>query len=188
MPRSIEGERFHGADAASLELRECSFEECTFDHVGLQSRDLCKARFVDCTFDTCDLAVADVTDCAFVRVKFRACRLSGIHWSVARKLEDVSFEGSRLADGSFLGVNLERCDLTDCDASNVSFRDAKLVKAKLRGADLTRADIANCDLRDADLRGAHGYVLDPRENRLEGARFSLPEAVGLLRGLGILLD
>ena len=46
----------------------------------------------------------------------------------------------------------------------------------------------NADLREADFRDASGYLISPRENRLEKARFSLPEATRLLDGLGIVLD
>ena len=46
----------------------------------------------------------------------------------------------------------------------------------------------NCDLHGADFRGALNYVLNPTDNQLEKARFSLPEAMNLLKGCGSVLE
>ena len=44
------------------------------------------------------------------------------------------------------------------------------------------------DLREADFRGATGWVIDPVENRLRGARFDRSDLAGLVQSLGIQLD
>jgi uncharacterized protein YjbI with pentapeptide repeats len=129
-----------------------------------------------------------VIDCVFLRVRFRGCRLGGINWSQSRKLEAVSFDSSQLNDGSFLGLRLDGCAFTDCVARGTTFRDANLAKASFRGSNLSMAEFVNCDLRGADFRGATDYALSPVENRVEKARFSLPEAVNLLKGFGIVLE
>jgi len=180
--------RFDADGAVGLDLPGARFEDCAFDRCALGGRDLRGARFVDCVFTGCDLTVAKVVNAAFVRVRFRECRLAGIHWSVASKLESVAFEGCQLNDGTFLGLSLEGCESTRCVARGASFRDAKLAGATFRGSDLAMVEFVNCDLRGADFRGAHDYTLSPAENRLEKARFSLPEAMGLLKGLGIILE
>ena len=73
-------------------------------------------------------------------------------------------------------------------ARGTTFRDANLAKATFRGSNLANAEFVNCDLRGADFRGATEYALSPVDNRLEKARFSLPEAIRLLTGFGILLE
>jgi fluoroquinolone resistance protein len=180
--------RFGIEECAALDFGAAQFEDCAFDHGNLGGRHLAGAKFVDCIFDTCDLVVAKVVDCVFLRVRFRGCRLGGINWSQARKLESVSFENCQLNDGSFLGLRLEDCAFTDCVARGAIFRDANLSKVTFRGSNLAMAEFVNCDLRGADFRGATEYVLSPVENRVEKARVSLPAAMNLLKGFGIVLD
>jgi fluoroquinolone resistance protein len=180
--------QFSADDSATLDFDGAQFEDCKFDHCSLRGRDLRGSRFLDCTFVTCDLVVAQMTNCVFSRVRFQDCRLSGINWSLASKLEFVSFDSCQLNDGSFLGLQLAGCAFTDCMARGTSFRDTNLAKVSFRGSDLSMAEFVNCDLRGADFRGALNYVLSPADNRLEKARFSLPEAMNLLKGLGIILD
>ena len=180
--------RFGADECGGLVFEEVRFEDCTFDHCQLQGRDLRGAKFIDCTCDTCDLAVANVVDCTFLRTRFVGCRLSGINWSLARTLESVTFDGCQLNDGSFLGLRLDGCEFVRCVARATSFRDAVLPKAKFCESDLSKAEFVNCDLRGADFRGALNYVLSPADNRLEKARFSLPEAITLLTGLGIIVE
>lgn len=180
--------RFGAGEGATLDLCGARFEDCTFERCDMRGRDLRGASFIDCNLIGCDLVVAKVTGCVLSRVKFRECRLGGINWSLANKLESVSFEGCQLNDGTFLGLRLDGCAFLDCAMNGASFRDANLAKVDFRGSKLAGAEFVNCDLRGADFRGAVDYALSPTDNRLEKARFSLPEAVGLLRGLGIVLD
>lgn len=154
----------------------------------MQGRDLRGSKFVDCTVGSCDLAVAHGTDCSFLRVRFRECRLSGINWSLARKLETVSFERCQLNDGSFFGLQLEKCEFAECVALGTSFRDANLANANFREANLSGAELVNCDLRGADFGGSHNYVLSPATNHVDKARFSLPGANNRLSGFGIIVD
>jgi uncharacterized protein YjbI with pentapeptide repeats len=180
--------RFGASDCATIVFDGGRFEDCLFDHCALQGRDLRGAKFIDCAFDTCDLAVVGVVDCTFLRSRFSGCRLSGVNWSLARTLESVVFDGCQLNDGTFLGLRLSACEFVRCVACATSFRDAILSRAKFCESDLSRAEFVNCDLRGADFRGALNYVISPADNRLEKARFSLPEAITLLTGLGIVVD
>jgi len=56
------------------------------------------------------------------------------------------------------------------------------------GADLTRCAFQRDDLSGADLRGARGYVISPLDNDLGGMRVALPEAMGLIAALGVVVE
>jgi len=79
-------------------------------------------------------------------------------------------------------LDLRAGDFRSSVARNVCFRDLNLAKADFRNAELSETEFVNSDLRGADFRGAVGYSLDIRENKVEKAKFSLPEATALLRG------
>jgi uncharacterized protein YjbI with pentapeptide repeats len=179
---------FEIAEPLEFPLQDVEFEDCTFGKLPLNGKQLSRLRFFDCTFADCDLTLSRVVDCAFVRVKFERCRLTGINWSEADKLERVSFAGSQLNDTTFIAAKLTACDFSKSIARRASFRDLGLKGTSFRGADLEGTEFVNADLREADFRDASGYLISPRENRLEKAKFSLPEATRLLDGLGIVLD
>jgi fluoroquinolone resistance protein len=181
-------QRFEAGDKLAVSWLDAEFEECAFHKLGLSGQKLARCRFFDCAFVECDLSLCQLVDCAFVRSKFERCRLTGVNWSELEKLERVSFEGSQLNDTTFIALKLEACDFTNAIARRASFRDLSLRSCIFRDADLSETEFVNTDLRQADFRGASGYLINPKENRLEKARFSLPEAVSLLNGLGILLE
>ncbi len=181
-------QKFAGAEPLAFPLSDCEFEDCAFDRVSLSGLKLSRCRFFDCEFVDCDWSLARVTDCAFVRSKFTRCRLTGINWSDVEKLERVSFDGSQLNDTTFIAAKLEVCDFSRVIARRASFRDLSLKACIFRDADLEETEFVNADLRQADFRGASGYLISPRENKLEKAKFSLPEATRLLYGLGIVLE
>ncbi|WP_311316321.1 pentapeptide repeat-containing protein [Kaistella jeonii] len=56
--------------------------------------------------------------------------------------------------------NLSSADFTDCDLSQTIFQ--------------------NTNLEKADFRSAFNYTIDPENNRLKGAKFSLAGISGLL--------
>jgi uncharacterized protein YjbI with pentapeptide repeats len=62
----------------------------------------------------------------------------------------------------------------------------------LKGADFSGVDLAgtlfqNCDLCGADFSSAVQYEIDPRANKLRKAKFSFPEAAGLLHTFDIVI-
>jgi uncharacterized protein YjbI with pentapeptide repeats len=81
---------------------------------------------------------------------------------------------------------------------NISFCESKLKECYftntiLHGADFNEVDLSgsvfhNCDLSLADFTSAVRYEIDPRTNKLKNAKFSLPEALGLLRGLDVTIE
>ena len=162
-----------------------AFERCTFRGVNLQEADLSRCRFVECRFDACNLSVASVTECVLQDVRFRDCKLAGIDWSGTRRFSVVAFEACVLDQCAFMGMDLKKAVLRDCRLREVVFAETDLSEADVRAADLTGARFSGTKLAKADLRGAHGYVIHPLENGVAGLRVSMPDAVGLVTGLGV---
>ena len=77
----------------------------------------------------------------------------------------VFFIGSKLKENYFTNTCLIGADFYDVDLSGTIFH--------------------NCDLSKADFSSATQYAIDPQTNKIKKARFSLPEAVGLLRTFDI---
>lgn len=82
-------------------------------------------------------------------------------------MNQTSFKGSKLKECHFTGTSLKGADFQDADLSGTIFH--------------------NCDLSKADFSTAIQYEMDPQSNKIKKAKFSLPEAVGLLRGFDIII-
>ena len=58
----------------------------------------------------------------------------------------------------------------------------------LKQCNLLNATFDNTNLEGADLTQSTNYAIDPERNKIKGAKFSLPEIVGLLTKYGIQIE
>jgi uncharacterized protein YjbI with pentapeptide repeats len=80
-------------------------------------------------------------------------------------LQEISFGASELKECDFFQANLAGADFSNCNLAGAIFE--------------------NCDLKSADFRQALNYQIDPAQNQVAKARFSMPEVLSLLAPLGI---
>jgi uncharacterized protein YjbI with pentapeptide repeats len=102
----------------------------------------------------------------FFSASFKNCLLSYCNFSDLN-LKNTHFDGSKIQESFFSNTVLIGADFTDADLSGTLFH--------------------NCDLCKADFSTAVRYSIDPQTNKIKKAKFSLPEAVGLLQGFEIII-
>lgn len=187
-----ESETFDGLEAPEIERNGIVFYDCTFTGCNLARSRLSACRFVACTFVACDLGLIDLTDCVVREGSFEDCKLIGVVWNRLRSdpglPPEIDLFRCDAAYGDFSDLDLSERRLQGCRLHDATFTRTALVGTDLRDSDLTGAHFVDCDLRRADLRGATNYRIDPRANRIEGGKFSLPDVWGLLEGFGIELS
>jgi uncharacterized protein YjbI with pentapeptide repeats len=184
---------FDGVVQEGAKLASCEFDECRFVGCRLTESELRGCRFVDCAFEQCDLSLMHLPRSTLSACRFEDSKIIGVNWTEAawpetRLWVPIGFERCVLNHSTFLGLNLSEVRIVRCTVHDVDFREADLTKADFTDSDLRGSHFVNTDLTGADLRSARSYRIDPRVNTLKGARFSLPEAVSLLEGLGIDLN
>lgn len=184
---------FSGLDLKGRSLASREFNSCLFANCDLTGAGLAGSRFSDCRFKSCNLSLLKPGGASFRGVSFASCKLAGVNWTEAAspriKLPgQLAFEDCVLTDSIFLGLYLRGNSFINCLARGADFREADLSGASLEGTDLSGALFGGTDLSGADLRRARNYAIRPAENKLKGARFSLPEAMALLYGMDIKLD
>jgi fluoroquinolone resistance protein len=184
--RVFRGLRLTGA------LHGAEFHDCVFDDVDLRGALLLGCRFVDTDFLRCDLALASVEESAFGGVTIEASHAVAIDWTRAlvelqRPLE-VDFKDSEVSFATFAGLSLRRRRFEGCTIHEADFVGCDLTDASFRGSDLMGSRFVDCDLSGADLRKARAYRIDVRRNGVAGLRVRMPEAVGLLHGLDVVID
>ena len=142
----------------------------------------------------CDLSNAKIPNTRFRDVRFESTKLLGVDWTKADGMADphaktaLAFVACVLDLASFAGANLRDATFEDCRAKETDFTEADLRGSTWAGSSLTDTRFHNTNLERADLSRASGYEIDPRANRLKGARFALPDAVALLRGLDVVIE
>lgn len=169
-------------DISRAELVHCSFKNCR--SAGIIANG---ATFEGCRFIDCDFTNASILDTRFIDCTFTGCKLLGWKWPNARSPVSVSLQNCLCAESSFFGLQLKKLKATGCNFTNADFAEAKLTHVDLRDSDFSGARFHNTDLSHADFSTSRNYHIDARANTLQKAKFSLPEAVSLLEGLGITL-
>lgn len=181
---SVPGEHFTEVDFAHCTFERCVFTECAF----------ARCSFTECHFRGCDLSLATIANARFLDTDFRACKLLGVDWTkigntrVAKLLLSVHFDECALNYSSFFGLKLKGSRFATCIAREVDFGDADLTQTNCTGTDFSGSKFLHTNLTRADFRGAMGYAIDPTANTVAKARFSLPDAISLLRGFDVVIE
>lgn len=171
------------------EFTDCVFTRCSFRDTAFQA-----CKFQDCTFQNCEWILVTLKGCSFKNTRFEESQIVGVSWLDTNLSQTkpvfgkrVDFVKCEIHSSIFAGLNLKSMVMTQCVAKNVSFEDANLASANCTKTDFTECQFFHTDLTGADFTGAINYAISPNVNTLKKTKFSLPEAVSLLRGLDIVL-
>lgn len=171
-------------------ITEKEFDNCTFKNCNFTEAQLKKCKLIECTFSLCNLSNLHVNQSSFNDVFFEECKMVGInwtkaHWPIIKLSCPLRFNKCILNDSTFLGLSLREMLMTECKAHDVDFREADCFEANFSYTDFTHSLFNKTNLKKADFSESLNYQINVFENDVKGAKFSLPEAVNLLRGLEI---
>jgi uncharacterized protein YjbI with pentapeptide repeats len=176
----------------SEQILSSEFFDCVFSNSSFAECVFQKCRFVNCVFQGCDLNLAQVPECIFSTTRFEDSKIIGVNWAQADWPDSglgkpLCIIKSAISHCTFIGLNLQGIQIKGCIATDVDFREADLSRADFSGTYLSESIFSNTNLSEADLSQARNYQIDPGQNVLKGARFSLPEAMSLLYSTDIIL-
>jgi len=181
-------ETFTAADFEGVgQVTGSEFDGCRFEGCVLIDAAFFSCRFTDCIFEGCDLTALKIKNSFFSDVTIQDSKAIGIKWEMCREPLGVAFKASNLTASTFYSLDLRHLSMTDCQAKEMDFSEAKLKQADFSESDLEGTVFNGADLEGADFSTAFNYTINPARVNLKNARFSLPEAVALLRGLPIKL-
>ena len=179
--------RLEEGETLSGHFTNCTFLKCSFEAGVLHN-----CRFSNCTFQESNLNLAQITGSSFPSTRFEKSKLVGINWTQGNWSPSgfnhlIGFFDCVLSHSTFIGLDLKGIQIKNCIAHEVDFRNAILSEANFKGTDLARSIFGNTNLRKADLSQARNYEIDPENNLIKEAKFSLPEAISLLYNMDIIL-
>jgi uncharacterized protein YjbI with pentapeptide repeats len=172
------------------EIRSKRFYECDFIDCDLSEAIFSNCRFIECKFAECNLSLVKLKNSSFVNTYFENSKVIGVNWLEAswptvELFCPIEFFRCDLSHSTFFGLSLREIRLTECLAKDVDFREADLTEADLTHTDFTGSLFMETNLTRADFSDAINYHIDVGFNKVKAARFTLPEAVSLLRSLDI---
>jgi fluoroquinolone resistance protein len=184
------GRKFENLDVVGVELRDRKFYDCEFRRCNFTESRLLNCKFDGCHFIDCNLSTAKIKGTSFQEVAFKTCKLVGIDWTTAHwpsisLTGMIGFDECILDGSSFFGLYLQELKLEACHAHDVDFAESDCEHASFIQTDFASSRFHHTKLGKADFTDAANYAIDVHTNTVAGAKFSLPEAVSLLQGLGI---
>ena len=180
------GLRLAGA-GAGLDLWNRELEGCLLEGARLAGAQLGRWSLTDTVLRRCDLSGAQLTGAQLVRVRLEGCRLEGVQLGEAflldTLLEDCRLEGAQLSRGRFKRVTFAHCSL-----AGAALQQLRHTGWRLEGCDLRRAELFGTPLGGLDLTTdrLEGLVVNLRD--LAGARVTVPQAAGLAKLLGLVVE
>jgi len=184
-----ENRKFEKIDFRETELPAGSYEECQFLNCNLNNVDLSGMIFVSCTFDGCDASLVKLKNTSLQEVKFVNCKLLGVQFSDCRKfLLELDFENCMIKLSLFSGMKLKNRHFKNCNLQEADFSEADLSGTFFENCDLLQSTFFHTNLEKANFTSAFNYSINPENNRLRKARFSIPGVIGLLDTYGIEIE
>lgn len=171
----------------NTELFNKTFDECSFNNCNFSETSFKNCKFRHCQFTNCNLGLISIKNSSWLNVEFKECKIIGVNWTygLMSAAWPLKFNQCNISQSNFLGLNLTSIAVIDCLAQEVDFRECNLSKAIFTESNLHNSLFANTNLSGANFINATNYSINLTQNKLTGAKFSLPEAVSLLQGMGI---
>ncbi len=186
-PDHYQKEVFSKLQLTGARITNKEFDTCTFRSNRLISCTFTDCTFSDCTFTASLLSAVQFVNCSFMETKFTAVKTLGIDWSKTASMRHMIFEKCELQQSNFSFAKVPHLTLTHCTARECYFTQANCTDADFTGTDFSGSIFNGTNLTKANFSGATNYAIDIRANTVKQAKFSLPEAVSLLRSLEITL-
>lgn len=172
---------FEKTDFIKTALPRGEYESCVFRYCNFADVNLSEFKFFECTFIGCNFSMANLTKTAFRDARFTDCKMLGLRFDLCNSFTfSVSFDNCTLDHSSFFKTSMKKAALKNSKLHEVDFTQCDLTGAVLFNCDLLRATFDNTVLEKADLRMSFNYSIDPTNNRIKKAKFSLQAVAGLL--------
>jgi fluoroquinolone resistance protein len=186
--KSYYQEKFARLSLSDEVIKDVIFEECEFNRCSFITCKFEKCKFLSCRFNGCNLSAINLANSRFIGANFAESNVIGIDWTLVATIEDLEFSGCQINYSNFKLLKLPKIKMVDCTAKEVDFTETDLSQGTFTNTDFEMTRFFKTNLTGADFKSARNYFIDVRNNTLKDTRFSLPEAVNLLKSLDIILE
>ncbi|MBO0929704.1 pentapeptide repeat-containing protein [Fibrella aquatilis] len=157
------------------------FEKCAFQKLDLSGAVFAKSNFINCQFEECNLSKINVGNTKFDEVNFVKCRLVQVDFGHCNPFGfSVGFGHCNLDFAVFLNRNMKKTRFDTCSLKEAHFLKCDLTGAVFQECDLELAKFGENNLTQVDFTSSYNIRLNPDDNKLKKAKFSLRHLPGLL--------
>lgn len=186
---SIQWQIFEWQDYRKVPLPKGEYEWCTFIRCDISNSDLSHVQFSDCEFTGCNLSMTKMMATRLQNITFKDSKMLGVQFDTCNNfLIEFSFENCVLNYSSFFGMKIPKTVFKNSSIQEVNFTGANLNGAIFENCDLLKAIFDRTYLVGVDFTSSYWYLIDPEENTLTEARFSLSGTPGLLMKYDIIIE
>ncbi len=177
----IEQELFERQDFTQSSLKDGEYEGCRFNNCDFSNGSLSGITFIDCMFYDCNLSMTSLLKTVFRDVTFHRCKMLGLRFDTCHPWGlTFRFEECTLNHSSFYQLKVPKTIFKQCTMQEVDLTGCDFTESVLEQCDLANALFDRTILEKADLRYSSNYSIDPENNRIKKAKFSLSGLPGLL--------
>ncbi|MFD2933254.1 pentapeptide repeat-containing protein [Spirosoma flavum] len=157
------------------------FELCTFKKLDLSRIAITDSNFINCRFEDCNLTRAELRNTKLYDVSFVNCRLAHVDFGSCNAFGfHVNFQECQLDYTVFLNRKLKKAHFTDCSLKEAHFLKCDLTGTVFDQCNLELARFEGNNLTQVDFSSSYNLEINPDDNKVKKARFSLQNLPGLL--------
>lgn len=158
------------------EFQDCKFIKCDFSNSTFMN-----SQFIDCTFEECNLSMMKIAGCSLTNAHFMACKILGVNFSECQDfLFSVNFDNCIIDYASFFGKKMPKTTFNESSLKAVNFTRTDLKSSKFTNSNLEGAVFDGTNLSSTDFTTASHFSIDPEQNNIQKASFSVHGLLGLL--------
>jgi fluoroquinolone resistance protein len=182
----IEDQLYSNQDFTATPLAKGEYEACRFEGCDFSETNFSGFKFSGCHFKDCNLSLVKTGNTAFRDCIFTGCKMLGVKFDDCNTIGlEMQFNHCNLQHSSFYKLKIKSTRFNESNLTETDFTQADLGNCNFDGCNLLYAIFDNTILEKADFRTAYNYSIDPENNRIKKAMFSLPGVAGLLNKYGI---
>ena len=165
---------------------KAEYEQCIFTNCDFSGCNLSEFIFSECSFRDCNLSLVKTGNTAFRNIVFTDCKIIGVNFDHCNQFGiKMSFEGCMLDNSSFYNMKMSATQFKKSRLHETDFTDCDLKKSVFDNCDLLKSVFANTNIENCDLSTSENFSIDPGNNNIMKAKFSLTGLPGLLEKYGI---
>ena len=181
MDNFFDNEEYSKIDFTKKKIKKGEYDNCTFSNCNFENVHASNIQFVECEFIDCNFSNAIVTHTAFKDVNFINCKMIGVKFNECDAfLLQFSFKECQLNFSSFYQLKIPKTVFNSCNLEEVDFTESMLQNAVFENCDLKKTIFDRTNLEKVDFKTAFNLDINPQENKLNGAKFSKQNVVGLV--------
>jgi len=170
-------------------ILKAEYENCIFLNCNFSESDLSEYKFIECDFKQCNLSLSNLNKTAFRNVKFIDCKMLGLRFDICNEFGlSFSFDRCQLNHSSFYQTKIKKTFFKNSQIQDVDFVETNLTHAIFDNCDLASSIFESTTLEKADFRTSFNYSIDPENNKIRHAKFSLNGVSGLLHKYDIEIE